>query len=74
MNNPYFQLDDHVKDILAKYPELADFMVSQGFSHLADPEFRKVVPITLREALSHHNKDAESFQLEMIQVIKAHRE
>lgn len=71
MENKYFNLDEKVNDVLVRYPVLIDFMVNEGFSHLASPVMRETVAskITLKEAFSHHKKDEKEFEEKMVRFL-----
>ncbi len=52
-----FSLDDSIYDVVSKYPESKDILISLGFSHLADPKMFNTIArvITLRKASKNHN-------------------
>lgn len=70
--NQYFSLSEKVYDITERYPELIDFLVSNGFGKISNPLMRKTIgkQISLEMALKSRHVDPGAFEKQLVEVIE----
>lgn len=70
--NAYFSLDDKIYDICQKYPEVIDFLVSNGFEKIKNDAMQKTIgrTISLQTALKSRHLDIDIFEEKLVEIIK----
>lgn len=76
MSNQYFNIKDTLYDITEKYKEAIDLLVSVGFHNMKDDNLRKTFgkSISLEEALKLKKVSAETFEVQLVQLIKSSKD